>query len=700
MVGQAMTALGLEAVRQLCSCGERGCPCQRRDGNIHCPVPSHIDENPSVSISTGHSADLVMKCFGGCTQDEVWDAVLEMTGDREIPDIRPMTEKKDERYWYTDAKGNNVFCVDRYYDSTGNKRFRQKHLVGTELVDGLNDIPRLLYNLPVITRKNKKPVFWVEGEKDVASLADIGLVATCTPQGSQSFARCLASNPQLLEPLAGKEVIIIADNDAAGRKYASDVADSLVEYASKIWTLNFGDAYPAGYDISDHIGLGYDVSDWVKSSKRLLFDSSDPEGTWNALPPYDENAIGDVTIYFRDADGLSHVEVVAMRVELWYRELRADLRISKVAKNGAVTTILPTTNINLMASNSRAGLANNLKKKSTDYNWGDIVDDVAAVLEKKTAAEVEFVDVNTWEMSNDDRNWLIEPIIGGNEHVVVYAQGGVGKSLLAGAGVLSVATGKPFIRGMIPHATSVPSLYLDWEDNEDAYVSRLRRMASGAGIDIPDNTCHYAKMTYPLGQQHDTIRRMIETKGIELVVIDSVGTAMGGDIRNSSTALRYQRLVQSLGCAVISITHVSKEDKKEGDSPDAIGSVYFMNGPRSAFFLAGDTSMDFDTKEHVLVHTKSNSGGIQKPLGYKIDYGNHTGDIKFYACSPYENIRLRKYCELIDSLEYFLEFQHKTIEELVMDLPEVKRSTIEKWLKYYKGKKFSYNEQDHTWTAM
>ena len=59
--------------------------------------PAHNDRNPSLSISSGKTADIVFNCFAGCSQDEVI-AALESKGVKFRPDrqdFKPAAPRPD-----------------------------------------------------------------------------------------------------------------------------------------------------------------------------------------------------------------------------------------------------------------------------------------------------------------------------------------------------------------------------------------------------------------------------------------------------------------------------------------------------------------------------------------------------------------------------------------------------------------------------
>ena len=71
-------------------------------------------------------------------------------------------------------------------------------------------------------------IYVVEGEKDVDSLLSVGLIATCNSGGAGKFTE------HLKEPLRGRRVVIIPDNDEEGRRHAQQVAQILYGVASQV----------------------------------------------------------------------------------------------------------------------------------------------------------------------------------------------------------------------------------------------------------------------------------------------------------------------------------------------------------------------------------------------------------------------------------------------------------------------------------
>ena len=96
-------------------------------------------------------------------------------------------------------------------------------------------------------------VYVVEGEKDVLAVEAAGGTAVCSAMGAGN------SDKFDWSPLAGKDIIVVADNDDPGRRHASAVAARLYGIAAKVAI-----AEPAsGEDFSDHWAAGKGLADLV-----------------------------------------------------------------------------------------------------------------------------------------------------------------------------------------------------------------------------------------------------------------------------------------------------------------------------------------------------------------------------------------------------------------------------------------------------
>jgi DNA primase len=128
-----------------------------------------------------------------------------------------------DQYDYTDENGKVLFQSVRLEP----KDFSQRQPDGLGGWDwNIKGVRLVPYRLPKII--NAETVYICEGEKDVHTLEGFGLVATCNPMGAGKW------RDEFAEFLRSKNVVIVPDNDKAGRDHALAVARNVVAVASSV----------------------------------------------------------------------------------------------------------------------------------------------------------------------------------------------------------------------------------------------------------------------------------------------------------------------------------------------------------------------------------------------------------------------------------------------------------------------------------
>lgn len=151
---------------------------------------------------------------------------------------------------YCNEKGERLFQVLRFEPPNSAKQFRQR--TGPEQkkrsIKGVRIVP---YRLPELIEAvgDDRPVFVVEGEKDVETLRARGVPATCNPMGAGKWWSDFNAF------FRGADVIICGDNDQAGRDHVALVARNLRGVARRLCVLDLAKFWP-DIEPSD------DISDW------------------------------------------------------------------------------------------------------------------------------------------------------------------------------------------------------------------------------------------------------------------------------------------------------------------------------------------------------------------------------------------------------------------------------------------------------
>lgn len=185
--------------------------------------PEHDDHNPSLSINPEMGEKGVYNCLGCGFSGQLCDPPDNPEGEPD-PLVRSIAI-----YEYKNAQGDLLFQVLKYpAPPPKNKTFRQRRPDGKgEWIWNLEGVTPVPYRLPQLL-SGCDPIFIVEGEKDVESLRDLGLTATCNPMGAGKWKSIYDRY------FGGSDVVIIPDNDEPGRNHGKQVARSLKGIAKSV----------------------------------------------------------------------------------------------------------------------------------------------------------------------------------------------------------------------------------------------------------------------------------------------------------------------------------------------------------------------------------------------------------------------------------------------------------------------------------
>ena len=160
-------------------------------------------------------------------------------------------------YDYTDEHGEVVYQIRRYEPKT----FRQVRPDGNggwlHNLDGVTPVP---YRLHDMLAKPDMPVFVVEGEKAADRLARHGIVATTNNGGAKNW------KPELNKWFEGRNVVILPDNDDAGRAHADTVVANIFDGAAAVKVVELSGLGDKG-DVVDYLAGGRDIEDLLSEVK-------------------------------------------------------------------------------------------------------------------------------------------------------------------------------------------------------------------------------------------------------------------------------------------------------------------------------------------------------------------------------------------------------------------------------------------------
>lgn len=225
---------------------------QTPSGGWKACCPSHVDENPSLTVAVGKDGKILMNCKAGCDFGQVVEALGMKPGDF-FPETRHQQRRKTivQTYDYTDHAGTLLFQKVRFKPKDFSWR---KQNESGDWVWGKGS-PDVLYNLPALLEMSRDhdTCYLVEGEKD----ADAAMAAG-VPGTSPSLL-----NLDTLEPLKVFDlVVIVADRDEKGKAVAQKSSELLLKHGV-LSRIVYAKVEDPKADLTDHLDAGFSMEDLV-----------------------------------------------------------------------------------------------------------------------------------------------------------------------------------------------------------------------------------------------------------------------------------------------------------------------------------------------------------------------------------------------------------------------------------------------------
>jgi hypothetical protein len=249
--------------------------------SVRAPGPGHSAPDRSLSVTPSATAPdgFLVHSFSGDDPIACKDYVRAKLG---MPEFKPNGHAKPAKktyFDYRDETGAVIYQVERtdYYDGR-KKKFLQRRPDGNggwlwNLDEGVHPVP---YRLPELLEAlaHDRTVAIVEGEGKADLLWNWNIAATCNSGGAQKW------KAEHSAYLSGADIVILPDNDPAGRLHLDAVAASLKEAGATVRVLDLPGLGPKG-DVLDWAAAGgtrEQLDDLIENTARPWAAQARPNG--------------------------------------------------------------------------------------------------------------------------------------------------------------------------------------------------------------------------------------------------------------------------------------------------------------------------------------------------------------------------------------------------------------------------------------
>lgn len=407
------------------------------------------------------------------------------------------------------------------------------------------------------------------------------------------------------------------------------------------------------------------------------------------LPEVTRSEVGDYLFTWRTSNG-EYIRLAISDITVASQKFNCYLTVQYKKTSGAkVKTLLSSKHWDIRSNSSTNTQYTALNRWKIQSDWHSHLTFVADHLENNFESGDPFV----WLDEVTDPGpvkYIVDRLIPEGDHTLIAADGGSLKSMTALACCLSLATTTAIIPGLHPVGTPCKSLYLDYETNASTHRRRVASLAKAKGVEVPVGMIGYKRMTVPITQQKEDLRRLIKTQGICFVVIDSAGRAVGGETVSEEAVQSYFNAVSAWGVTVVTIAHKSK-----ANTSGPAGNAQWRNQARSYWEL--EATREHGANEVILGihHEKVNEGDLLQSLSYTVTFAE--GAVSYAESSPEEKQALQN-IDLWEQIRLFLANNPNSTASQIAEGVDKSEKRVGNVLRQHKGTEWvSDNQRPAKW---
>jgi len=282
--------------------------------------------------------------------------------------------------------------------------------------------------------------------------------------------------------------------------------------------------------------------------------------------------------------------------------------------------IYPPSAFNFTSDTSRTRLIKTLQEAFPQWNWQDILYYVCKATTDRVREGEPIRELWTSE-EIPSPEYVLEPLLMKGLPTIIFGEKGVTKSTLSL--VVYICLMLPWFDN--PLGWKVPSrpvktAILDYE--LPGVVAQYNAKRIQEGMELPPLPLYHRKCRIPLANDLEQVASWVSKLGIEVLIIDSLARACGGDLNKTEPANNFFEALDKLNVTSLILAQTSKDPDTKRKT--IYGNALFTYYARNIFELCRSDFSQEDEIDAALFHRWSNLSKLYPDMGFKITF-NETG---------------------------------------------------------------------------
>ena len=363
------------------------------------------------------------------------------------------------------------------------------------------------------------------------------------------------------------------------------------------------------------------------------------ERVWEQFPGPKENKIAKL-LQLDDPEGplITEIGKTGLKVEWVSKQLLAEISNLKEHSNGKIDgrltissmigggpTILRQASFTFTAIRTRNEWVKALNDRLPMDDWDSRLEKLCRLVTKHIERGEDAVRISIAGEKTEPPKHMVYPIILEDLPTIIFGHHGSAKSLTAlMLGYLALAgpdAGR--LLDFEVHRQAKGVLYLDWEMERKYMSYRLEQIDKALQLGVLDNY-YYRRCLRPIAMDAERIRASVIECGADLLIVDSIGPAAGGELNSPESAVQFFGAIREIGITALILGHTSKANA--GTSRATVfGSGFFENLARSIWEIRADASESDGCVDVAMIHKKNNFGPKAPAIGFRAIFDKVAG---------------------------------------------------------------------------